>query len=236
MPVLVYDQQGHTPPHLYVFNQGDVAHLPYAFLALFFLLTFTLLPMLLLFLYPCSCFQACLNRTGCSWQPLHTFMDAFQGHYKNGTHGTRDLRFFSGLYLLLRLVVYASTVLTYQISSFAYTTVFIGVLTLGVALARPYKKYIFNVIDAFFLAMLATFSIMVLPLGFGQPLRILQSLNAINLPLLVIAIMYSVALVAYWFKSWRCISQCWYTLRQKLRGEHSPTFINRENYEILQSY
>ena len=48
MPVLVYDQNGYTLPQLYVFNQGDVAffgshHLPYTFLALFFLLTFTLL-------------------------------------------------------------------------------------------------------------------------------------------------------------------------------------------------
>ena len=166
-------------------------------------------------------------------------MDAFQGHYKNGTHSTCDL-----CMVLLRSLSPPQTcsVCFYcvvDIYSFAYTTVFIGVLTLGVALARSYKKYIFNVslIDAFFFAMLATFSITVLPLGFGQPLRILQSLlNAINLPLIVIAIMYNVVLVAYWFKPWRCISQCWYTLRQKLRGEHSRTFINREDYEILQSY
>ena len=115
MPVLLYNQMGHTLPQLYLFNQGNVAflgshHLPYACLALFFLLTFTLLPMLLLFLYPCSCFQVCLNRTGCSCQSLHIFMDTFQGHYKNGTNGTRDLRFFSGLNLLLRVVVYGSTV------------------------------------------------------------------------------------------------------------------------------
>ena len=105
MPVVIYDQKGHTLPQLYLFNQGDVAflgsqHLPYASLALFFLLTFTLMPMLLLFLYSCSCFQVCLNRTGCS--SLHAFVDVFQGHYKNGTNGTHDLRFFSGIYLLLR--------------------------------------------------------------------------------------------------------------------------------------
>ena len=55
MPVPLYDPQGHIQPQLYLFNQGDVAflssqHLPYACLAMFFLLTFTLLPMLLLFL------------------------------------------------------------------------------------------------------------------------------------------------------------------------------------------
>ena len=160
VPVLLYDQHGHTLTQLYLFIQGDLPflgsqHLPYAYLALFFLLTFTLLPMLLLFLYPCSCFQACLNRTGCSCQPLHTFMDTFQGHYKNGTNATRDLRFFSGLYLLLRVVVYTSTVVTYQIASNAYTTVIIAVLALSVALARPYKKYIYNVIDTILLTTAA---------------------------------------------------------------------------------
>ena len=155
MPVLLYNQMGHTLPQLYLLNQGDVTflgsqHLPFACLALFFLLTFTLLPMLLLFLYPCSCFQVCLNRTGCSCQSLHIFMDTFQGHYKNG-NGTRDLRFFSGLNLLLRVVVYASTVLNYQIESYAYTTVIICVLAISVALAQPYKKYIHNVIESCFL-------------------------------------------------------------------------------------
>ena len=160
MPVPLYDPQGHIQPQLYLFNQGDVAflgsqHLPHACLALFFLLIFTLLPMLLLFLYPCSCFQVCLNRTGCSCQLLHIFMDTFQGHYKNGTNGTRDLRFFSGLYLLLRVVVYASTVLSYQFGSYAYTTVIIAVLSVSVALARPCKEYIHNVIDSCFLIVTA---------------------------------------------------------------------------------
>ena len=86
MPVLLYNQMGHSLPQLYLFNQGDVAflgshHLPFACLALFFLLTFTLLPMLLLFLYPCSCFQVCLTSISCRCQSLHIFMDTFQGHY-----------------------------------------------------------------------------------------------------------------------------------------------------------
>ena len=173
MPVPLYDPQGHIQPQLYLFNQGDVAflgsqHLPYACLAMFFLLIFTLLPMLLLFLYPCSCFQVCLNRTGCSCQLLHTFMDTFQGHYKNGTNDTRDLRFFSGLYLLLRVVVYASTVLSYQFGSYAYTTVFIAVFSVSVALAQPYKEYIYNVIDSCFLIITALLYVILVPLAFGE--------------------------------------------------------------------
>ena len=223
MPVLLFDQKGHTISQLYLFNQGDVPflgsqHLPYACLALFFLLTFTLLPILLLFLYPCSCFQVCLNRTGCSCQVLHTFMDTFQGHYKNGTNGTRDLRFFSGLYLLLRVVVYASTVLSYQITSFAYTRVCISVLAFGVALARPYKLYVYTVIDTLFLAITITLYDSLGPTGFGQPHWIVFGLAPITYVILLIPVIYITVLLVHWWMSWRCVSQFWYTLHQRFRG------------------
>ena len=195
MPVVLYDQKGHTLPQLYLFNQGDVAfmgshHLPYACLALFFLLTFTLVPMLLLFLYPCSCFQVCLNRTGCSCQPLHTFMDIFQGHYKNGTNGTRDLRFFSGLYLLLRGVVYASTVVAFQISSYAYTTVVITTLAVSVALAQPYKKQKYNIIDTILLTTTALLYVTLVPLISLKPIRLQRGLSVANYILGAIIILY----------------------------------------------
>ena len=240
MPVLLYDQMGHTLPQLYLFNQGDVAflgshHLPYACLALFFLLTFTLLPMLLLFLYPCSCFQVCLNRIGCSYQSLHIFMDTFQGHYKNGTNGTRDLRFFSGLNLLLRVVVYGSTVLNYQIESYAYTTVIICVLAISVALTRPFKKYIHNVTESCFLIITAMLFVTLTPLGFGKFSRLDHGSIIINTIFLLIPLLYMAILIACWFKSWRPIAQCWHTLCQKLRrDEQYLTSINRVGYQSLQ--
>ena len=240
MPVLLYNQMGHTLPQLYLFNQGDVVflgshHLPYACLALFFLLTFTLLPMLLLFLYPCSCFQVCLNRTGCSCQSLHIFMDTFQGHYKNGTDGTRDLRFFSGLNLLLRVVVYASTVLNYQIESYAYTTVIICVLAISVALARPYKMYIYNVIESFFLIITAILFVTFAPLAFGKLTRAERGTETIDIILLAIPLLYMAILIACWFKSWRPISHCWHILYRKLRrDEQCLISTNSARYESLQ--
>ena len=35
-------------------------------------------------------------------------MDAFQGCYKNGTDGTRDYRYFAGLYHLLPYLVFSN--------------------------------------------------------------------------------------------------------------------------------
>ena len=242
VPVLLYDQHGHTLPQPYLFNQGDLPflgsqHLPYACLALFFLLTFTLLPMLLLFLYPCSCFQACLNRTGCSCQPLHTFMDTFQGHYKNGTNATRDLRFFSGLYLLLRVVVYASTVVTYQLSSYAYTTVIIAMLALSVALARPYKKNIYNIIDACLLINTTVVYVVFVSQEYSQTPR--EEIGV--LPVVVVAItimaLYIPLLFIIWLVSLPCINMCYHKVRQKFRG-HAQCLrdmsVNRDGYDSLQ--
>ena len=263
VPVLLYDQHGHTLPQPYLFIQGDLPflgsqHLPYACLALFFLLTFTLLPMLLLFLYPCSCFQACLNRTGCSCQPLHTFMDTFQGHYKNGTNATRDLRVFSGLYLFLRVVVYASTVVTYQIASYAYTTVIIAMLALSVALARPYKKNIYNIIDACLLLTTTVIYIAFIPMSFSQNVRVVQGLTPLATIAIVIMIFYAPLPCIIWLvsslrvKMYYChklhqnlrriqlcpsVKMCCYKVYQKMRGNRQclrDMSVNRDGYEGVQ--
>ena len=236
MPVVLYDSNQSIFHQAYVFNQGDVAflgrhHLLYACLAFFFLIVFSLMPMLLLFLYPCSCFQVCLNRTGCSCLPLHTFMDAVQGHYKNGTNGTRDLRFFSGLNLLLRVVVYVSTVLSYQIVSYAYTSIFIAILALCVALAQPYKRYTHNVIEACFLTITHMVFVTYIRLGFGHFTRREVGVALINAVLLAIPFVYITGLIAMQLRSQTCFSHCWQTLHRKLTRKGNYQLCN--DYECL---
>ena len=242
LPVLLYNKHSNTIGQAYVYNQGDLPylgseHLPFAILALTFLLTFTLLPMLLLFLYPCSCFQRCLNRTGRKWQPLHTFMDAFQGHYRNGTDGTPDLRYFAGIYLLLRIVVYASTVVTYLTTSYAYTTAIIAVAAVGVALARPYKKHIYNIIDACLLITVALLYVTSVPLLLLQPARKEGDLTLINAVLLVFQTLYIPAVSISWLVSLKRIFQWYKKLQLKLRGilekSFSDRLVNRADYETL---
>ena len=141
-------------------------HLPYVCLALIFLLTFTLMPMLLLFLYPCSCFQVSLNRTGCSCQPLHTFMDAFQGHYNKGTNGTHDLRWPF---------------------RYAYTTVVITALAVGIALAQKQK---YNITDTILLTTTALLYVTLAPLISMKPIRLQRGLYVANCILVAIIILY----------------------------------------------
>ena len=117
VPTIMYNKWGtHTATALYY--DGSVEyfgreHLPYAVLAISVLLVFTFLPILLLCLYPCRCFQRFLNSCHLRSQALHTFMDAFQGCYKDGTNGTRDCRYFAAVYLIARVAVYLSLVYSF---------------------------------------------------------------------------------------------------------------------------
>ena len=138
-------------------------HLPVALPAICVLLVFVVFPLLLLLLYPMRSFQKCLGYcTRIRWQFLHTFADAFQGCYKNGTNGTHDYRYFAGLYFLFRAVLLVGFIA--QPSTFRWLILipFPAVISLLFAFFRSYKNNYFNIIDclAFALVALSTFLIM----------------------------------------------------------------------------
>ncbi len=101
LPVYVHNVHG-EPLEPYLFYDGTIEyfgkqHLPYAILAIVVFIIFNILPLLLLCLYSCHCFQRILNISKLRCQALHTFMDAFQGCYKNGTDGKRSSIYFSSV-------------------------------------------------------------------------------------------------------------------------------------------
>ena len=67
-----------------------------------------------------------------------------------------------GLFLLLRVVVCSSIVVTYQIASYIYIVSIIGLLAISIALVQPYKKYIHNVIEVCFLMLTKLFLYVIL--------------------------------------------------------------------------
>ena len=159
VPTRVYNIHGEALTRLYLFYDGsleyfDKDHLPYGVLALVVLVVFNIFPLLLLCLYPCRCFQRCLNCCRLRSQPLHTFMDAFQGHYKDGTNGTQNCRWFSALYLIVRLgfLIAFSAVNT---TEFYFPTglSILLVLLLLTAIFQPYKSPIDNNSDIFLLVV-----------------------------------------------------------------------------------
>ena len=135
----------YTLQPLVVYYDGTIGyfgkeHLPYALLALAVLLVFTFCPILLLCLYPCRCFQRFLNRYHLSSQTLYTFMDTFQGGFKDGTNGTRDCRYFAAVYLIVRVALYISlgvTIVTFNISMINGVLLLFALL---LVMFQPYKK------------------------------------------------------------------------------------------------
>ena len=129
-------------------------HLPYAILAISVLMVLTLLPILLLCLYPCRCFQRFLNRHHCNSQVLHYFMDSFQGCFKNGTNGTKDCRYFSALYLVTRLAIHLAFIVTNNtFSTFFQTVILLSMIAL-LACFQPYKKQLYTKLDIVFIGIL----------------------------------------------------------------------------------
>ena len=155
MPTIMWDSE-FSRQGIVLYNDGTIeylgrTHLPYAVLAISVLLVFTLLPILLLCLYPCRCFQRFLNRFNVNSQVLHTFMDTFQGCFKDGTNGTRDCRYFPSIYLIIRVTSHLGFMLT---DVFDNTSILVAMLLTVVMLLsffHPYKKCIYNHVDVFFL-------------------------------------------------------------------------------------
>ena len=116
-------------------------HLPYAASAFLIFLLFVLLPTLVLLVYPLKLSKKCLHLLPQQWQIfLHTFVDSFQGCYKDGTEpGTRDCRWFSAMPFILRFLIF--TVYTTMLSvAFPFAAIVFTLTTLSLIVVNPYKK------------------------------------------------------------------------------------------------
>ena len=133
-------------------------HYPYAVLAIVVLTLLVFLPTLLLVFYPFHWFQKLLHIFHLRWYILHTFMDTFQGCYKDGTKpGTRDCRWFASLHFAIRCFIMIIGILTLNTMYFAFAAM---LLTLGAILfitVQPYKSNLahYSDVNAIFLLLLA---------------------------------------------------------------------------------
>ena len=133
------------------FDKTD--HLPFGILAFTILVICSGLPVLFLLLYPTRILQKCLGCCSISCQlALRAFADTFQSHYKDGTTGTPDWRYFSGLYLLFRIFVAGTHVFSnyecYRIFCYGSAAMLFGLL-------RPYKENWINFWDSIAFALLS---------------------------------------------------------------------------------
>ena len=161
--VYTFPQNASTQPVMkhYLLNAPTVeyfswSHLPFAILALVVLLLLVILPMLLLFVYPFQWFQHLLNKLHLNSHALRTFMEVFQGSFKNGTDGTKDYRYFSGFLVLMEIILFTTFTLTLSAFYYPIFSIFIVLYCTLFVVFQPYKKWIHNFIT---IAMATSFLI-----------------------------------------------------------------------------
>ena len=86
-------------------------------------------------------------------------MEKFHCSYRDGLDGAKDMRSFSGIYFLLRIIIYFSDSLsrvTFGLERhFAQGFIF-SVAALIIALSQPYKRKYMNIMDCILLFHMAT--------------------------------------------------------------------------------
>ena len=172
-PLNLFDGQGQKlKTSVFAFDASvqffHAKHLPFAVLSIFVLLTFIAIPPIVLTFYQASFFQKCLTRCKMNSQALRTFVETFQGCYKDGTNSTRDCRYFAGLYFIFRLIVVLPPLddglglgNTYKYNTTGFA-IFFWCIALFFALAQPYKIHLYNVVDAVIFALSGTITVLVL--------------------------------------------------------------------------
>ena len=201
-PTLVYNMNN-TVVGIFLYYDASVEyfgkkHLPYAILALFVILIFIISPILLL-LYPLRCFQRCLSCFGVRWHALPIFIDAFQGCYKDGTNGTRDCRYFAGVYLLVRLTLFILSAFTRNATLYVLAILFFIGLAILLAIIQPYKTEFaaYNVVDLVFVLTMAMwcsalvfFNTAVVKARYLLKVSIIVSILLAVLPLLYLVVIF----------------------------------------------
>ena len=208
-PVLVYqiNSTGHLTHSWRLYNDATVpyfgeTHLPYGILGVSIVILLVLLPSLLLILYPLRWFQKFLNLFPFRWYILHTFMDTFQGCYKDGSEpGTRDYRWFAFILFLLRFLLISIGLISFE-SDYLIIASFVILLTaLFLVQFQPYRENFKNLnsITITFCLLLAAVHICAL-----EEFRRLAFLG------ILISLLYVMILILHWIYSHRNCGLEWF--------------------------
>ena len=110
-------------------------HLPYGIIAIIVIFCFNIVPLLFSLIHPFKCFKGLLGK----WPALQICLDSFQGCYKDGTEGSRDCRFFSSLYLIIRIVLFMLYSFTKNATFYPLASIILLLLVSLFNLFQPFK-------------------------------------------------------------------------------------------------
>ena len=122
---------------------------------------FIIFPVLLLIFYPTKIFRSRVSRCLCSRLQivLNIFVEKIHCCYRDGLDGAKDMRSFSGIYFLLRIIVYSAVMLSHATFDWNHQLIrgfVFSVVALFISLSRPYKETFMNVLDSILLSHIAS--------------------------------------------------------------------------------
>ena len=191
----LFDSKGRVGPTMVYYDASigyfGSTHLPFALLAIFVLCGFVVLPALVLLLYPTRIFQRSLGCCRVRWHALHAFADTFNGYYKNGTEGTRDYRYFAGLYLVFRILPFL-IVLRISLYTWVLIIVLYALVSLLFAFLRPYKDNWINIWDS---VVFASFNFSLFWVMYAQyvarlPFEVVGAISPVPLIYIIVFVVY----------------------------------------------
>ncbi len=129
-----------------------------------------------------------------------------EGYFKNGTTpGTRDCRWFAGVYLLVRIIFIAFNAQMYHLVVYQMVFIISPAILLGL---RPYKKDRYNYFDAFLLLIFAIGSALYIYRKAFQNIGWLFALIiVIGIPVLYIGLFLSWMITALTNRGFSCCSR-----------------------------
>ena len=143
VPTRLFTPNGEYTWHLYYdpsIKYFGTDHLPYVLLATAVLTVFILFPLSLLLCYQFTVFRKCLRKCQLSGPTLDMYVHSFQQYYKDGSNGTRDCRWFSGFFLIVKItlfLIYASSLAEISYVFFIFASIMAAVIVL---ILQPFKE------------------------------------------------------------------------------------------------
>ena len=200
-----------------VYYQGTIeflgtGHLPFFLVAFMTLIMFVLLPPLILILHPLKCCQRCMGSYHRRFRALHIFVESFQGCFKDGTNGTRDCRYFSVVYMFVRVAILFVLVLTVSSYYFAMGSMLFILTAIAVFVIRPYKKDIYNVADTVLLLTLAMWYLTILSYT-AQEFRYFVVSVVLSFLLAIVPLVYITIVLIHWIYLNKVAQKIWQMVR-----------------------
>ena len=148
--VHAFSSSSHNFTSMLYYDPGEppAKDMPY-FIPVTILLTgFILFPILLLCFYPIRCIRRIFFLICCKdLRFLQSFVDAFQGHYKDGTNGTRDYQAIASSQFIIRVIFVFNYLSPHSDYKMQFNLISLTCMSICYLSFRPYKKSYMNIIE-----------------------------------------------------------------------------------------